>query len=122
VKMVARITTHKTFYGSASKTLDLYNWQPRLQPWMKNYSSLLQLSEYVSRAEIADSKIRERTGERVHISAVADMVEMESENDISSQDSTLPDELDEDDERQYQMEEEWDEERAEHGDPSYRVR
>jgi hypothetical protein len=70
------------------------------------FISFATLSEYVSRAELADSKIRDRTGERVDISAVADMVEMESEDDISSEDSTLPDELDEDDERQYQMEEE----------------
>lgn len=86
------------------------------------FISFATLSEYVSRAELADSRIRERTGERVHISAVTDTIDLESEDDISSQDSTLPDELDEDDEQQYQMEEEWDEERAEHGDPSYRGR
>jgi hypothetical protein len=49
------------------------------------------------------------------------MVEMESEDDISSQSSTLS-ELAEDDEHQYQMEEERDEERAERGDSTYGAR
>ena len=37
-------------------------------------------SEYVRRAELADSRIGERTGERVNISAVTDTVEMECED------------------------------------------
>jgi hypothetical protein len=85
------------------------------------FISFATLSGYVGDAELADSIIGNQTGERVKISAVTDIVYMESEDDISSQSSTLS-ELAEDDEHQYQMEEEWDEERAERSDPTYRAR
>jgi hypothetical protein len=85
------------------------------------FISFTTLSGYVSVAERADSKFRLRTGVRVQSTAVANRVEMESEDDISSQESTLPDDLGEDNERRYQREEERDEERAERGDPFYRA-
>jgi hypothetical protein len=78
--MVTRITTHRTGYDSASKTLGPHNWQSQLQTWIKNYSSLSQLHLSTSGERLADLRIGERTGERVNISAVTDTVEMECED------------------------------------------
>jgi hypothetical protein len=66
---------------------------------------LATLSEYISRAELADSKFR-GAGEMVHIEYDVEMVDLESDVEISSQESTLPQQLDEDDESRYRREEE----------------
>ena len=66
-------------------------------------------------AEHADSMAR-KAGKMVDIDSEP-TVDMEFDVDTSSsQESTLPDEINEDDERRYQGEEERDEERAERGD------
>jgi hypothetical protein len=84
------------------------------------FISLATLSEYVRVAEHADSMAR-KAGKMVDIDSEP-TVDMEFDVDTSSsQESTLPDEINEDDERRYQGEEERDEERAERSDPSYRV-
>jgi hypothetical protein len=81
------------------------------------FISLATLSEYVRVAEHADSMAR-KAGKMVDIDSEP-TVDMEFDVDTSSsQESTLPDEINEDDERRYQGEEERDEERAERGDPS----
>jgi hypothetical protein len=78
------------------------------------------LSQYIREAERADSMAR-NAGEMVDIDSQLATVDMEFDIDTSSSQSTLPNEVNEDDERRYQREEERDEERAERGDPSYRV-
>ena len=82
------------------------------------FISSATLSEYVRKAERADSMAR-KAGERVDIDSELATVDMEFDVDISSQESSLPDDLDEDDERQYQREEKREEKRAERGDHSY---
>lgn len=85
------------------------------------FISSVTLSEYIREAEEADSMAR-GAGQTVDLETEFDIVDMEFDVDTSSsQESTLPDEINEDDERRYQGEEEREEERAERGDPSYRV-
>jgi hypothetical protein len=85
------------------------------------FISSATLSQYVREAEEADSLAR-NAGEIVDIDSQFATVDMEFDVDTSSsQASTLPDEINEDDERRYQGEEERGEERAERGDTSYRV-
>jgi hypothetical protein len=78
--MVTRITTHRTVYDSASKTLDPQLAVPAADLDQDLFISFATPSEYVRRAELADLRIGERTGERVNISAVTDTVEMECED------------------------------------------
>jgi hypothetical protein len=80
IKMVTRITTHRTVYDSASKTLDPQLAVPAADLDQDLFISFATPSEYVRRAELADLRIGERTGERVNISAVTDTVEMECED------------------------------------------
>jgi hypothetical protein len=86
------------------------------------FISSATLFEYIRKAERADLMAR-KAGEMVAIDSELATVDMEFDVDTSSsQESTLPDEVNEDDERRYQREEERDEERAKLGDDSYRGR
>ena len=84
------------------------------------FISSATLSEYVVEAELADAMFR-GAGQDIDFDTDFDVVQRDTDEDTLSQESTLSDELDEDDERRYQREEEWDEERdeerAERGDP-----
>jgi hypothetical protein len=72
------------------------------------FISSATLSEYVREAERANS-IATKAGEMVDIDSELATVDMEFDVDTSSQESTLPNEVNEDDERRYQREEERDE-------------
>jgi len=80
------------------------------------FISSATLSEYLIEAELADSMAR-GAGNEIDSDTEIGELEMESDAHASSQENTLPEQLDEDDKARYEKDEERDEERAERDDP-----